>query len=124
MQFDLVTPEKSVFSKKVTQVVVPGREGDMGVLENHAPVISTLRPGVITVYEGEKITAEIFVSGGFAEINPTGCIVLAEEAVYTKEIDKKAAEEKLKAAKAKVAADETNAKALKEVEAFEAMLAA
>ena len=124
IQFDLVTPEKSLFSKKITQVVVPGREGDMGVLENHSPVISTLRPGVITVYESDKVSAEIFVSGGFVEINPAGCIVLADEALHTKEIDKKIAEEKLKTAKSEFAKDDSNQKALREIEIFESMLAA
>jgi F-type H+-transporting ATPase subunit epsilon len=61
-------------------VVVPGEEGDFGVLANHAPLLSLLRPGLIEIYDGSAVSRRIFVEGGFAEVNPNGLIVLAEAA--------------------------------------------
>jgi F-type H+-transporting ATPase subunit epsilon len=68
-------------------VVVPGSEGDFGVLPQHSLFMSTLRPGVIETYEGGQVSLRIFVAGGFAEVNARGCTVLAEEAVPVEEID-------------------------------------
>jgi F-type H+-transporting ATPase subunit epsilon len=77
---DLVSPEKLLFSGEVEQVDVPGSEGDFGVLAGHAPLIATLRPGILTIYrEGGAI--RVVVNGGFAEIGPTGLTVLADMAV-------------------------------------------
>lgn len=81
LMFELVSPVKKLIGKTVAMVTVPGSEGDFGVLIGHAPVIATLRPGVIEVYEGEQISDRIFVAGGFAEVTPERCAVLAEEAV-------------------------------------------
>jgi len=94
--FDLVSPEKLLFSGDVEQVDVPGAEGDFGVLPRHAPLISTLRPGVIRVFEGREIKNRIFVAGGFAEVTPERCTVLAEEAVPVADIDAAAIEQQLK----------------------------
>lgn len=80
LQFDLVSPERVLFSDAVDMVVVPGAEGDFGVLSGHAPVMALLRPGLITTYEGDRPAKKIFVAGGFAEANPKGIIVLAEAA--------------------------------------------
>lgn len=80
LTFELVSPVKKLIGKAVTMVTVPGSEGDFGVLVGHAPVIATLRPGVIEVYEGEEITDRIFVAGGFAEVTAERCAVLAQEA--------------------------------------------
>jgi F-type H+-transporting ATPase subunit epsilon len=80
VQFDLVSPERSLVSEAVDMVVVPGAEGDFGVLPNHSPMMTLLRPGVITTYEGDRAAKRIFVAGGFAETNPNGVIVLAETA--------------------------------------------
>ena len=66
--FDLVSPEKLLLSEDVEMVVVPGAEGDFGVLIGHAPLISSLRPGVINTYTGKKVEKRIFVAGGFAEV--------------------------------------------------------
>jgi F-type H+-transporting ATPase subunit epsilon len=77
--FDLVSPEKLLFSGDVTQVDVPGVEGDFGVLAGHAPFIATLRPGILTVY-GEGEPRRIVVFGGFAEVSAEGLTVLAEVA--------------------------------------------
>jgi F-type H+-transporting ATPase subunit epsilon len=84
--FELVSPERLVFTGEVSQVDVPGEEGDFGVLSGHAPYIATLKPGVLTIY-GDGGPQRIVVRGGFAEVGPTGLIVLAEEAVPASEID-------------------------------------
>jgi F-type H+-transporting ATPase subunit epsilon len=93
--FELVSPERLLLSEDVDMVEVPGEEGDFGVLVRHAPLISTLRPGVIKVHDGGSVTQRIFVAGGFAEVTPQRCTVLAEEAVEVGEIDKAAAEQRL-----------------------------
>lgn len=80
-EFELVAPEELLLSELVELVVVPGAEGDFGVLAGHSPLISTLRTGVITVYEKDEVKKRIFVSGGFAEVTPERCTVLADEAV-------------------------------------------
>src|SRR3546814_19728814 len=76
-------------------VVVPGEEGDFGVLVRHAPLISTLRPGVIKVHNGGSVTEQIFVAGGFAAVTPSRCTVLAEEALPVCAIDRAKAEQRL-----------------------------
>lgn len=81
VQFELVSPEKLLLSEAVDMVVVPGSEGNFGVLPGHSLLISTVRPGVIDVYEGSEISERIFVSGGFAEVTPERCTVLANEAL-------------------------------------------
>ncbi|RAI39736.1 F0F1 ATP synthase subunit epsilon [Rhodoplanes roseus] len=83
--FELVSPEKLIFSGEVTQVDVPGEEGDFGVLAGHAPFVATLRPGVLTVY-GEQSPKLIVVRGGFAEVGPNGLTVLAQEVVPVDEL--------------------------------------
>jgi F-type H+-transporting ATPase subunit epsilon len=88
LQFELVSPERLLISREVGMVVVPGAEGDFGVLPEHAPLISTVRPGVIDVYDdGQAVSDRIFVSGGFAEVTGERCTVLAEEAVPVKDIN-------------------------------------
>lgn len=99
VEFELVSPEALLLSAPVDMVVVPGEEGDFGVLYQHAPFISNVRPGVITVHDGGKVTERIFVSGGFAEVTPSRCTVLAEEAVAVEKIDRGAAEQELKDAR-------------------------
>ena len=95
VQFELVSPEKLLLSEDVEMVVVPGAEGDFGVLPGHAPMISTVRPGVIHVFEGGSVKTRIFVAGGFAEVTPERCTVLAEEAVRLDEIDRASVEKDL-----------------------------
>jgi F-type H+-transporting ATPase subunit epsilon len=92
VEFELVSPEKLLLSKAVEMVVVPGTEGDFGVLPRHAPLLSTIRPGVINVYEGGQVTQRLFVAGGFAEVTGRRCTVLAEEALPIEEIDRAAVE--------------------------------
>lgn len=84
--FDLVSPEKVLAQHEVEMVVVPGEEGDFGVLAEHAPILSLLRPGVIQVFDDNKVVERFFVEGGFAEANPTGLTVLAEAAVSMEEL--------------------------------------
>ncbi len=85
--FDLVSPARLLLSGEVTQVDVPGVEGDFGVLAGHAPVIATLRPGVLTVFAPGG-TQHFVVFGGFAEVSPTGMTVLAEVSVPLAEADR------------------------------------
>ena len=81
LHFELVTPEKLVRSEEVHMVVVPGSEGDFGVLQGHAPVMSTVRDGNLAIYRTEKGEPELIaVEGGFAEVNEKGLTVLAEKA--------------------------------------------
>ena len=96
VEFELVSPEKLLVSKGVDMVVVPGAEGDFGVLPRHSPVISAIRPGVIQVYEGNQVVESIFIAGGFAEVTPSRCTILAEEALPIGEIDTSEVEHTLK----------------------------
>ncbi len=132
VEFELVSPERLLMSEPVEMVVVPGAEGDFGVLPGHSLLIATVRPGVIDIHEGGQVRESIFVAGGFAEVSPERCTVLAEEAVPVADIDKAAAEKRLEDAKAALAeagseedgATVAKAGAEKELKAAEAMVAA
>ena len=87
MQFDLVSPERSLASLQVTDVQIPGAEGDMTVLPNHAPVMTTLRPGKVKV-NGPDGELNFVVTGGFVEISPEGVSVLAEQAYVGADVSK------------------------------------
>jgi len=87
LHFELVSPEKLVFSGEVEQVDVPGAEGDFGVLAGHAPMVTTLRPGIVTVH-GAGGEVKIVVLGGFAEVSAQGLTVLADVAEAVEEIDR------------------------------------
>jgi F-type H+-transporting ATPase subunit epsilon len=93
--FELVSPERLLMSKDVSMVVVPGADGMFGVLPRHSPLLSTLLPGVIDVYEDGAVTDRIFVAGGFAEVTEDRCTVLAEEATAVAELDLDQAEQSL-----------------------------
>lgn len=96
VHFELVSPERLLFSANVGEVVIPGTEGDFGVLPGHSNLISTVRPGVIHILDdGARLTDRIFVEGGFAEVNANGCTVLAERAQKVDEIDRAKAEQAL-----------------------------
>jgi F-type H+-transporting ATPase subunit epsilon len=85
-KFELVSPERLLVSGDVEQVLVPGAEGDMTVLAKHAPVLTTLRPGLLDIgFPGGK-SQRFFIRGGFAEVNPAGLIVLAETAIDLDEL--------------------------------------
>jgi F-type H+-transporting ATPase subunit epsilon len=85
--FELVSPDKVLFSGEVDQVDVPGSEGDFGVLAGHAPLIALIRPGIMTVYAGGEQT-KLVVLGGFAEVGPDGLTVLADVATALEDLDR------------------------------------
>jgi F-type H+-transporting ATPase subunit epsilon len=106
--FELVSPERLVFSGEVTQVDVPGEEGDFGVLAGHAPYVATLKPGILTIY-GEGAPNRVVVRGGFAEAGPTGLTVLAEQAVFASDFDAVAIADAIKDAEEDLADAQTDA---------------
>ncbi|MCA3337334.1 MAG: ATP synthase F1 subunit epsilon [Alphaproteobacteria bacterium] len=122
-QLELVSPEKLLLSRAVEMVVFPAAEGEMGVLAGHAPMIVALRGGVISVREGGKVTEQLFVAGGFAEVAADRVTILADEATPLASLSKSDAEARLAEAEAAFtsAANETPEK--REV-AMERLLAA
>jgi len=96
LEFELVSPERLLVSQPVEMVVVPGTEGDFGALPRHAPMIATVRPGVISMYENDQVSRRVFVAGGFAEVMPERCTVLAEEAVPLDQLSREMVEERLR----------------------------
>jgi F-type H+-transporting ATPase subunit epsilon len=102
LHFELVSPEKLLFSGEVDQVDVPGSEGDFGVLADHAPLIAMLRPGIVTVHNGgSKETLVVF--GGFAEVSPAGLTLLADSAMAVEDVDQAALAAQIKELEEKVA---------------------
>ncbi len=99
VRFELVSPERLELATDVEMVVVPGVEGDFGVLPGHMPLISTIRPGVIYVFRDGKVAERIFVEGGFAEVTPETCTVLAEHAKSVADIDRDKAAQQAQDAK-------------------------
>ena len=95
IQFELVSPERLLLSEMVEMVVIPGTEGNFGVLPGHASLISTIRPGMIEVYEGGTVRRRMFVAGGIAEVTPERCTVLADAAMPPEELDRSALEAEL-----------------------------
>lgn len=95
VQFELVSPEKLLLSEEVEMIVIPGAEGDFGVLPGHTPVISTVRPGVIHIFEGGSVKTRIFIAGGFAEVTGERCTILAEEAIMMDDIVREDVEQAL-----------------------------
>ena len=89
ISFDLVSPEQLVYNDKAGMIIVPGKEGDIGVLPGHSKLLSSLRSGRIMIYgEDKQLIKSFFLSGGFVEINPEKCIVLAEEVFEINVLDK------------------------------------
>ncbi len=86
--FELVSPERLLISQEVEMVVVPGAEGDFGVLAGHSAMVSSIRPGVIAIFENGAVTERIFISGGFAEVTPERCTVLADGAEPVEGLDR------------------------------------
>lgn len=85
-KFELVSPAKLLFSGEVDEVIVPGAEGEFTVLPMHAPVVSTLRPGILTIKSGGNVT-RLYVRGGFAEVNEKGLTILAEDATAVEDVN-------------------------------------
>ena len=86
LHFEFVSPERVLFSGDVDQVDLPGSEGDMGILPGHAPLVTTLRPGIVTIFRGGQ-REPVVVVGGFAEVSPAGLTVLADRAVARADFD-------------------------------------
>ncbi len=127
-KFELVTPAAPMISQPVELVIIPGAGGNFGVLPGHAPLLSTLRPGVIEIRDKAlAIVDQIFVDGGFAEVTPERTTVLAEEAVRVADISREDAEARLKRAHdALMVADTLGVRTLAErdLKAAEAMVEA
>lgn len=87
-KFELVSPERLLVSEQVESVIIPGSDGEMTVMAKHAPVMTTIKPGVVTVRPASGAETRYVVFGGFADILPEGCTVLAESAVPVKDIDR------------------------------------
>lgn len=121
--FELVTPSRLVFSGEVEQVDVPGAEGDFGVLPGHAPFISTLRPGILTIRNGND-AKRYFVRDGFAEVNPEGLTVLAETAVPVEEVAADALMNEIRAIEKAMAEAGDEAERWKQAELLEQIKAA
>ena len=100
VSLEIVSPEKLLLSRSVDMVVIPSAEGDMGVLKGHSPMIVTLRGGTIALYEGDRITDKLFVSGGFAEVTTERCTVLATEVLPVGELSRATADKRLADAEA------------------------
>lgn len=96
--FELVSPERLLVAQDADMVVVPGEEGDFGVLPGHALFMSGLRSGVVEIHDAGAVTDRVFVAGGFAEVTPRRCTVLAEEAISLGDIDRGSADARLKEA--------------------------
>jgi len=127
VQFELVSPERLVMSAEVGMVVVPGAEGDFGVLPGHAPMISTVRPGVVSIYNDRAIEGRIFVAGGFAEVSDSRLTVLTEDAVSLDDVDRADVDARLAQAREAVAdaeGDRAKGEAEKQLAVAEALAAA
>lgn len=126
---EIVSPERLLLDRPVDMAVIPASEGDMGVMEGHTPTIVMLRGGVISLYQGDQVTDKLYVSGGFAEVTPERCTVLANAALPVIEIVRTTAERLVAEAQAAyLAADKTSNEAeelaQERVQAAEAMLEA
>ena len=96
ISFDLVSPESLIFNDDVGMIIIPGKDGDLGVLPGHSKIMSSLRPGRVMVYgEDKNLIKSFFVSGGFTEINPEKCIVLGESVNEMSELEKSSIENEI-----------------------------
>jgi F-type H+-transporting ATPase subunit epsilon len=114
LHFELVSPARLLFSGDVASVQIPGTEGEMTIMAQHAPVLATLKPGVVVVAKDAGALEKIFVRGGFAEVNASGLTVLAETAIPLADLDAAAIAGQIKNAEEDVAdakTDESRAKA-------------
>ncbi|NIE80180.1 MULTISPECIES: ATP synthase F1 subunit epsilon [Asaia] len=95
VQVEIISPEKLLFRKEVEMAVIPGEEGDIAAMPDHAPIMLLLRGGVVSLYEGGVVTERFFVSGGFADITADRCTILADEALPIQDIILTEAESRL-----------------------------
>ncbi len=119
LHFELVSPAKLLFSGDVTSVQIPGTEGEMMILEGHAPVLSTLRPGVVVVQKEGGQSDKIFVRGGFAEVNAQGLTLLAETAIPLADLNRATLDQQIKDAEEDVADAKDDEKKRKSSEALD-----
>ena len=106
ISFDLVSPESLIFNDDVGMIIIPGKDGDLGVLPGHSKIMSSLRPGRVMVYgEDKNLLKSFFVSGGFTEINPEKCIVLAESVDEMSELEKSLVEKEIQELESKDSED-------------------
>ncbi|MCM2475269.1 F0F1 ATP synthase subunit epsilon [Rhizobium sp. CG5] len=106
--FELVSPERLLLSEQVSEVVIPATDGEMTVMAHHAPTMTTIKPGVVTVKLASGQTSKYVVFGGFADIVPTGCTLLAESAVPMSEINRDTLLKRIETAKTELAAADTH----------------
>ncbi len=110
---EIVSPERRLLSRAVDMVVVPGSEGDLAAMSEHAPMVVLLRGGVVALHEGGQVTDRFFVAGGFAEITPERCTILADSAVPVADLSRADGETRLRDAEAAFdAADRSDVPAL------------
>ena len=109
VSFRLVMPERELLATEADMVVVPGSEGDFGVLPGHAPLVSSVRPGVLEVYQNNKVEQRFIVVGGFAEVTPERCTVLADEAVPFEDVTPEQLAERERAAERELSDASTDA---------------
>jgi len=113
LALEIVSPERLLFSKPVEMAVIPASEGELAAMPQRAPMIVTLRGGTIKVYENGQITERLYVAGGFAEITPERCTVLADEAIPVASLSRAEGERRLAEAEAEYnAADKMDVEAL------------
>ena len=127
LQFELVSPKRLLVSEPVEMVVVPGCEGDFGVLLNHAPMIAAMRPGVLSVYRNQTMRERIFVTSGFAEVTGNTLTVLAEKTFVIDTLNPVEIEQQLSRAKEALQTadtEQTRAEAERQIVVTEAMLTA
>lgn len=92
LAFDLVSPERLLMAAQADMVLLPGGDGDFAVLTGHAPLLSTLRPGMVEIHSGDKVTDRFFVMGGFAEVTPEKLVILAEDATQAADLKRETLE--------------------------------
>ena len=100
--FELVSPERLLLSEMVTEVVIPATDGEMTVMANHAPTMTTIKPGIVSVRSANGSKQDYVVFGGFADILPTGCTLLAESAVIVQDLSKDELTLRIEAAKREI----------------------
>lgn len=125
--FELVSPERLLFAGDVEDVIVPGTEGEFTVLKDHAPLMSTLKPGIVTIGETGAKRTQLFVRGGFADVNPAGLTILAETAIPLAELDAAKIDAEIKDAGDDLAAatgDETRRRAQEKLDQLRELKAA
>lgn len=125
-QFELVSPEAKLMSEPVAMAVVPGGEGDFGVMAGHAPLVATVRTGVVSIYRDNinTVSERIFIAGGFADVTGENCTILAEQAINVNDLDKADIARQIQEAEAELknAADGADKRRLqKRVEILKAM---